>query len=161
MAILTNVGRAAWAAVIQDLPLFLAWGTGDAAWDTTAISPNLSDTALVAEVGRAIVTTSGFAEADDEGLIATPTGNYTLVAGPTPNLYLRFDFGFADAADQTIREVGLFINTTLVAGLPPGQRYFLPAQVDEPGTLLAVERFALPLSRSPLVRQQFEFVLVI
>lgn len=161
MAILTNVGRAAWAAAIKELPLFLAWGSGDVAWDTVAIPPALADTALVAELGRAVVTLTGFAEPDDEGAIETPTGNYTLVAGPTHNLYLRFDFGFADAVAETIREVGLYINTTVVAGLPAGQRYFLPAQIDEPGTLLALERFALPLERSPLVRQQFEFVLVI
>jgi len=161
MAILTSIGRAAWAAAINELPLHLAWGEGDAAWDVTAVSPGLDETALVAELGRTVVTTSGFAEPDDLGLIETPTGNYTLVTGPTPNLYLRFDFGFADAADKTIREVGLFINTVMVDGLPAGQRYFLPADIDEPGTLLAVERFELPLERSPLVRQQFEFVLVI
>lgn len=161
MAILTTVGRTAWAAAIKALPLHLAWGTGDAAWDTIPVAPLLGDTALVAEVGRVAVTTTGYAEVDAEGEVETPSGNYTLVAGPTNNLYLRFDFGFAAASDQVIREVGLFIGTTIVPGLPAGQTYFLPAELATTGTLVAVERFALPLVRSPLTRQQFEFVLVI
>jgi len=161
MAILTTIGRAAWAAVIKARPLHLAWGAGDAAWDTVLVPPELGDTALVAELGRASVTATGYAVADEAGAIATPTGNYRLVEEPTNNLYLRFDFGYAAASDAIIREVGLFINTTVMTGLPAGQTYFVPAELEEPGTLIAVERFALPLVRSPLTRQQFEFVLVI
>lgn len=161
MAILTTIGRAAWAAVIKARPLHLAWGAGDAAWDTVLVPPELDDTALVAELGRASVTATGYAVADEAGSIATPTGNYRLVAEPTNNLYLRFDFGYAAASDAIVREVGLFIDTTVVPDLPAGKTYFLPAEVESPGTLVAVERFALPLVRSPLTRQQFEFVLVI
>lgn len=161
MAILTTVGRTAWAAIIKTRPLHLAWGVGDAAWDTVPVPPDLGDTELVDELGRASVTATGYAVADEEGLIETPTGNYSLVEDPTNNLYLRFDFGFADASDDIVREVGLFIDTATIPGLPEGQTYFIPAELSSPGTMIAVERFALPLVRSPLTRQQFEFVLVI
>jgi hypothetical protein len=161
MAILTDVGRAALAQAIQNNALHLAWGTGDPDWDETPLPPLLADTDLVAEVGRAALHSSGYAIPDDDGLVETPTGRFTLVAGPTQHLYLRFDFGFADAADQVIREVGLFLGSTIEPGLPEGQRYFVPAEVTDPGLLLAVERFETPLVRSPLNRQQFEFVLTI
>jgi hypothetical protein len=161
MAILTNIGRAALAEAIQARSLHLAWGEGDPAWDTALVQPLLSDTALVAELGRAQVTQVGYAIPAEAGAIEAPTGRYDLVTGPTHDLYLRFDFGFADAANNSIREVGLFMGATMVAGLPPGQTYFEPAEVDDPGIMVSVERFASPLVRSPLTRQQFEFVLTI
>ena len=161
MAILTTIGRAALAEAVRARALHLAWGEGDPEWDSAGVPPLLSDTALVAELGRAQVKAAGFAVPAELGVIITPTGNYDLVTGPTNNLYLRFDFGYLDAADKLIRELGLFMDTTLVAGLPLGQSYFLPAEVDDPGILVAVERFAAPLVRSTLTRQQFEFVLTL
>lgn len=160
MAVLTTAGRIAMAVAIKARPLFLAWGTGDPAWDETPINESLEATALANEVGRVAVSVTGYATPDPLGIIEVPTGFFSLSEDPTNHLYLRFDFGFADAADQTIREAGLFIDSVIADGLPLGQRYFTPEEVVSPGSLAALEYFPAVI-RSPLVRQQFEFVLTI
>lgn len=160
MAILTTVGRAALAAAIRARTLHLAWGEGDPLWDSAPIPESLAATSLVAELGRASLTASDFVTPDPVGAIEVPTGFYTVSASPTNHLYLRFDFGFDDAADKTIRETGLYMDTVVASGLPAGQRYFTPAQVTSTGTLVALEYFS-GIVRSPVVRQSFEFVLTI
>ena len=148
------------AVAIKARPLFLAWGAGDPVWDQTPINESLEATELTQELGRVAVSVTGYATPDPLGIIEVPTGFFSLSDDPTNHLYLRFDFGFADAADQVIREAGLFIDSVIVEGLPLGQRYFTPAEVVSPGSLVALEHFPAVI-RSPLVRQQFEFVLTI
>ena len=160
MAVLTTAGRTAMAIVISERPLHLAWGTGDPAWGDQPTSESLEAVELTNELGRVPITETYFVVPDPEGLIEVPTGHFTRSISPTNNLYLRFDFGFADAADQVIREAGLYIDSVIVDGLPPGQRYFTPNEVAEAGILVALEHFP-GIVRSPLVRQQFEFVLTI
>lgn len=160
MAVLTTPGRVAMAQAIKARPLFLAWGTGDEAWDDAPMGESIAATALTAEIGRVAVSVTGYATPDELGIIEVPTGTFSLSESPTNHLYLRFDFGFADAADQVIREAGVFVDATVVDGLPAGQRYFEPDEVDDPGALLAIEHFPAVV-RSPLIRQQFEFVLTI
>jgi hypothetical protein len=160
MAVLVTAGRAAIAAIMKTRPLYLAWGTGDPVWDESPLTESIEATALTAELGRVAVSASGYAVPDELGIIEVPNGRFSWSEEPTNHLYLRFDFGFADAADQVIREAGLFIDSVMVTGLPPGQRYFEPEEIDDPGTLVALEHFP-GVVRSPLVRQQFEFVLTI
>lgn len=160
MAVLNTSGRTAMAVVLRSRPLHFAWGTGDPAWDDAPIAESLDATALVNELGRVGVTSSAFATPDDNGEVEVPSGRFTLGETPTNHLYLRFDFGFADAADQVIREAGLFIDTAVDAEVPAGQRYFTPDNLTDPGTLVALEHFPVVI-RTPLQRQQFEFVLKI
>lgn len=160
MAVLVSSGRAAFAAVLKARTLHLAWGSGDPGWDAAALPEPLSAEGLTNEIGRVPASATGFAVEDPDGPIETPTGRWSLVEDPTPNLYLKFDFGFADASDATIRETGLFMDSVIASGLPEGQRYFEPDEVVDPGTLVALEHFAA-FPRSPLIRQQFEFVLTI
>lgn len=160
MAVLNTSGRIAVAQAIKDRPLFLAWGTGDEAWDEAAIPESIDAVALENELGRVQVTVTGFATPNPLGIIQVPSGNFDISEEPTNHLYLRFDYGFDDASDQTIREAGLFMDCVIEEGLPAGQRYFLPDEVVDPGALVALEHFAAVV-RSPLVRQQFEFVLTI
>lgn len=160
MAVLNTSGRVAVAEALSVRPMHLAWGTGDPAWDETPVAESLDATGLTNELGRVQASVVGFAEPDEVGEILVPTGRFTASNTPTNHLYLRFDFDFSDAADQVIREAGVFLDSTIVNGLPPGQRYFVPAEVSSPGRLLAIEHFA-GVVRSPLVRQQFEMVLTI
>lgn len=160
MAVLNTSGRVAVAEALSVRPMHLAWGTGDPAWDETPVAESLDATGLTNELGRVQASVVGFAEPDEIGEILVPVGRFTASNTPTNHLYLRFDFDFADAADQTIREAGLFIDTSLISGLPEGQRYFIPSEVSSPGSLVALEHFT-GVVRSPLVRQQFEFVLTI
>jgi len=160
MAVLTTSGRAALATAIKDRPLHLGWGTGDPAWDANPIPEVLSTTELLNELGRVEATVIGYATPDENGEIQVPTGTFTASETPTNYLHLRRDFGFDDAPDADIREAGLFMDSVIVEGLPAGQRYFVPAEVADPGSLLALEYFPA-IDRSALVRQSFEFVLVI
>jgi hypothetical protein len=50
------------------------------------------------------------------------------------------------------------MDTVAAVGVPAGQVYLLPADVANPGTMLALERRA-PIVRSATTRQMFEFVL--
>lgn len=171
LATLTKTGRAAMAKAISLRPLFLAWGTGDPAWDAEGAElPSLVDAqTLLNEVGRRIPTIVGFVTPDDAGDIIIPKGmrtdgtvqesRYRKVEGPTPYLYVQTNYEFSDASNSVIRELGVFMDGVPVAGLPPGQRYFLPVEVADPGLLLAAQIFIPGINRSPAVRQVIDFVL--
>jgi len=162
VAIKTTSGRSAIAKAVlsQSATMFLAWGAGDVAWDADLGSYPVTDdmTALVAEVGRRMLTYACFATPDEGGELFTPSGNFTESADPTPYLFARFSFDTVDSPTATIREVGLFFYCTTVAGLPAGQKYFLPAQVEDPGILVAVERF-VGFARTSDATQNFGFVI--
>lgn len=172
LATFTRTGRAAIAKAIAARPLHLAWGAGDEAWDGLEENelPSLADReALFAEVGRRVITVKGYAAPDDEGGIVVPTGlmpdgsvqeaRYNLSEKPTPYLYFRINYDFADAAQEVIRELGIFIDTETNPDLPPGQQYFKPDELTSPGELLAVQIVRPSILRSPSVRQTIEFVL--
>jgi len=166
MAVLSTSGRTAIAVALAERTLHLAWGTGNASWDTTPVVEDIDATTLTAEIGRAAVAAAGYAIPLEEGEtptgddIETPTGWWRLSQTPTNNLYLRIDFGYGTGAGSTIREVGLFADTTVIGGLPPGQVYFEPDEVTDQGILVALEHFPA-LVLTDFVRQVFEFVLVI
>ena len=171
LATLTRTGRAAIAKAISARPLHLAWGIGDPAWDAEdAELPSLVDaTALFNEVGRRVPTSVGFVTPDDDGDIIIPKGRgtndsvqearYRRSDAPTPYLYVQISYEFKDAHSSVIRELGVFMDGVAVEGLPPGQRYFLPSEVAEPGLLLAAQILKPGINRSPSVRQVIDFVL--
>lgn len=160
MAILTNSGRSAFAAALMAKPIHIAWGSGDPAWDTTPVAVTTAATALDAEIGRRQVTIQKYCTPMVGGEIIVPTGEFTESLVPTSYIYLRFNFDFTDAPVASIREVGVFSDSTMVAGLPAGQRYFATGEVATPGTLVVIERIT-KFERSPSVRQSFEFVIEI
>lgn len=138
---LQDAGRIALAESFKAQPLHVAWGTGDAAWDSAPAPEPSNATALLAEVGRRTVTTVDYVTPDAAGTITMPTGEkFSVSAQPTPWLYVRCVFDFADADGHTIRELGLFVGTQTAAGLPAGQRYFTPAQVTSQGRLYLLNR---------------------
>lgn len=175
LATLTHQGRAAIAKAISEQPLHLAWGIGNPAWDTDRGNlPSLIDaTTLVNEVGRRLPNRIGFVEPDEAGEIVIPVSagaegavqeaRYRLVINgkPTPFLYIQTNYDYADASNVVIREMGVFMDTELVKGVPEGQRYFTPAEIQHEGLLLAVQIILPPINRSPSVRQTVEFVLPI
>lgn len=146
------------AESIMARPIHLAWGGGDAAWDTDPVPETVNDEALVDEIGRRLVSQARYCSPDETGEIIVPTGRFTESSTPTRHIYLRFNFDFDDAPAATIREVAVFVGTQADAGLPPGQMYFEPENVVDPGTLLVIERMQ-KFDRSPSVRQSFEFVI--
>jgi hypothetical protein len=174
MATLTHSGRAGIALAIVSRPLHLAWGSGDPAWDELgddALPSLVERNALYNEIGRRMVSSAGFVLPDPEGGIAIPVGvhpdgtvelaRYSQTADPTPYIYVRVNYDFEDASNATIRELGVVMDTVLQEGLPPGQMYFTPGQLADPGRLLAMQIQRPSVQRSPAVRQTIEFVLPI
>ena len=174
LATLTKTGRAAIAKALAARPIHLAWGSGNPEWDgEDAELPSLvGATALVQELGRRTPATIGFVEPDDAGDIVIPVGvgasgevqeaRYRQVSpGPTPYLYVRTNYNFEDASAAVIREIGVFMDTQIKNGLPAGQRYFRPDELEEAGLLVAVQIIKPSINRSPSVRQTIEFVLPI
>jgi len=169
MAILTQSGRAAMAASLTTRPIHLAWGTGDPAWDSQPEPESTLATALVNEIGRRTLTLWQFVVPDANGAITVndvddPSINLSFSPSPnnepTNHLYLLFNFDFDDAPAATIREIGIFLGTVTDPALPPGQRYFTPDQIVDPGILLALERIPF-FNRQPSIRQTFEQVITI
>lgn len=178
IATLVDQGRAGIAFAISQRPLHIAWGVGDPAWegagDLTAITlPSLMKwTSLTAEVGRRSPTILGFVEPDLDGEIVIPVavgtdGNVQerryrrAIPGPTKFLYMKANYEYSDAANVIIREAGVFMDTVVNPDLPPGQRYFTPAEVVSPGLLLAAQIISPSITRSPAIRQFIEFVIPI
>lgn len=161
MAVLQDRGRALLARLIAEQSIYLAWGRGLPAWDGAAEPEPTTAAALVDEIGRRRATAVQYVLPDAAGEVELPDGSrYTVSSEPTKWLLLRWTFDYADAAGETVRELGVFISGTVVAGLPPGQRYFTPDQVATPGELYTLERFA-GWVRNPNTRQVQEVVLPI
>lgn len=159
MAILTKSGRVAIANAISKLPLHFAWGTGDGSWITPP-AENANATALMAEVGRRVASLWQFVVPDAAGTIIVSTGKFIPSPGnmPTSHLYVEANFDFEDAPGAEIREVALFSGTTLIGGLPSGQKYFAPPEVDDPGIMVYLENIT-PIYRSPAVQENFRTVI--
>lgn len=158
MPILTKSGRVVIAESIAQRAIHLAWGTGDGVWTTTPPSENPDATALQAEVGRRVATEVAYVNPDAGGDIVLPTGTFSRSVTPTRNLYVRTAFDFAEASSSAIREIGIFVGTVTNVGLPPGQQYFTPGQITNPGRLLHLENKAA-IYRSPAIRESFEVVI--
>lgn len=159
MAVLQDRGRIALAGAVAALPIYLAWGRGLSAWDGATPPEPTDATTLVDEIGRRLVTAWQYVRPEPTGEIELPDGtSYTVSAQPTKWLHLRWTFDYADAANEDVRELGIFLGGTLVEGLPAGQRYFTAAQVLAPGELYTLERFE-KWKRNPSTRQVQEMVL--
>ncbi|NSX82965.1 hypothetical protein GOM44_00145 [Wolbachia endosymbiont of Atemnus politus] len=223
MSILTQSGRAAIAASIKEQPIHLAWGSGDANWESNhkvenSFTPDgkitldhhaiknvkvftgetiyrsgvdytvdrgviqrtenssivaggtvtieytqdtppeaLTSKKLLNELGRRTVDEVLFCSGDENGELVTPSGRFKSSDVPTNNLYLKFTFDFTDAANQVIRELGVMVGTRVKKNLPPGQRYFEPKDIEDPGILLVLEH-TVPLIRTAATRETFSFV---
>ncbi len=160
MAILTQSGRTAIAQSVKNQVIHLAWGQRDVASDdfSEIVPEDPTQTALIREVGRRVVDEVSYCVGDDEGELVTPTGRFSRSEVPTNNLYIETKYDFTDAAEYTIRELGLFVGTVTDPELSPGQKYFLPTDIIDPGILLLLEH-SVPLIRSAATREQFCFVI--
>lgn len=158
MAILTTSGRIALATAIKGSTLHLAWGSGEAEWDTTQPREPRSATALTNEIGRRKVNVVEYCTPQGDGDIVMLGARFAKSDTPTANLHLRTDFDFNDGLGETIRELGVFVNTQILPNRPAGQTYFLPADLQSPGTLLAID-YITAIRRGVGARQTFDFVI--
>lgn len=158
MPILTKSGRVVIAESIQSRPVHFAWGSGDGVWTTTVPAEDPDATALQNEIGRRTADEVSFVVPDAGGSIVLPTGNFSASPTTTRYLYCKTKFLFGDASSSVIRELAIFVGSTMVGGLPGGQRYFVPAEVASPGRMLHLENFQ-PIYRSPAIEENFEVVI--
>ncbi|MDX5488376.1 MAG: hypothetical protein O7150_06410 [Wolbachia endosymbiont of Andrena praecox] len=112
---------------------------------------------LLNELGRRTANEVLFCTGDENGELVTPSGRFRPSNVPTNNLYLKFTFDFTDAANQVIRELGVMVGTKVKKGLPTGQRYFEPKDIEDSGILLVLEH-TVPLIRTAATRETFSFV---
>ena len=157
MAILTESGRVVIAESLSLRAIHVAWGLGDGAWEAPP-DELAGATVLQSELGRRTADEIAFVTPDPEGNIVRPEGNFSRSVTPTNHLYVVVRFEFTEAPSGVIREGGVFVGTVPVGGLPPGQNYFLPAEVANPGRLLHLENLA-PIFRSPAIRESFDAVI--
>lgn len=161
MSVLQDRGRIAVARLVAAQPIYLAWGRGRPAWD--AGGPEAEGTkhaGLISEIGRTVASSVQYAKPDEAGPIELPDGTrYSVSAEPTQWLYVRWDFSYADAAGETVREVGVFLGGAVAAGLPAGQRYYPAAQVTAPGDLYTLEHLADPFKRSGTTLEGQDYIL--
>ena len=159
MATLPMSGRAAIASAISKLPLHIAWGSGDGAW---LVPPPESSTAtsLIAELGRRTATQWLFVVPAAVGSISVSSGKYNPSPGnaPTRHLFVSVDFDYTEAGSSVVREVAIFSDTVVQAGLPPGKAYFTPGEVTNPGLMVYSENL-VPIFRNPQTTENFSVVI--
>lgn len=158
MSIMTHGGRTALAYAMQQQPIYIAWGRGLEAWDSAPERENRNAVALRHEVGRIKAQTVQFCTPAEDGPIIVIGGRYRQSDIPTPHLHIRGHFEMDDGLGEVIRELGLFMGTQLKTGLPKGQRYFQPNDVQERGALLAIDHIT-PITRGVGAQIAFDFVI--
>lgn len=156
MPSLIKSGRVAIAESIKARAIHLAWGSGDDLWSSPP-DVNVEATSLLNEVGRRTPDEVSFVTPDPLGPIVVSHGKFSLSLTPTRHLYVRVAFDAADAPTAAIRELGLFVGSVMLPGLPGTQKYFTPSQVQDPGRLFHLEHRA-PIYRFPNIRESFDIV---
>ena len=162
MAILTYTARIALVEYLFARPIHLAIGKGLEAWDAKPAPPDYEATGLVHELGRKKLTRAFFVNEDDNGEIDMPGGmRYSYSENPTRQLFLHFMFNFGEGIQETIREVGVFINTKTKSGLPENQTYFTPDQITEKGRLIMLEHLETSDTFTPSKKGSYGTILTI
>ncbi|EIW6162705.1 hypothetical protein MF451_003702 [Salmonella enterica subsp. enterica serovar Saintpaul] len=160
MAILVQDGRIAVAHAIQAQDIYLAWGRGQATWDSATNPPDPQTTihGLVDEIGRRKANQVQYCErVNSGGSIFVGQNQFNVTTTETNFLYIRVAFDYPDAAGEPIRELGVFVGAVLKPTADP-TKYLLPTDFSDVGRLLVAENIQ-KLQRSADVRQQFEFVI--
>ena len=159
MATLTQSGRAGLAASVKDRDIYIGIGSGATSWDSSgAPAESTTATSLLNAVGYRVTSQKDFVVADAAGSISLPSGRFEVSQTQTSQLYLRFTLDFADAATETVRETAVFLDASPNSGLPAGQVFFAPSDMQTTGTLYLIEHVPA-IIRTSATRETFEFVL--
>jgi hypothetical protein len=137
MTVVPISGRKAIALALKARTMHMAIGTGDGSWTTPPPIPG-SVSALQNEVGRRLVSEVSYVMPDATGDLAFSGILYSRTATPTNQLIAVANFTDGEASGEVIREIGIFIDTERVSGVPIGQQWLIPAEVESPGVLYAI-----------------------
>ena len=160
MAVLQVNGRKLLAKALAAMPVHVAWGRGDGAWDAPPVTPS-DRTNLMSEIARRVATEVSYVVPATEldGEIELPGKVfYKRSAEPTSTLCVRAVFALEEATGEKVREVGVFFGSVAKANVPPGQRYLTPDQLENQGEMYACE-FRSPVLRSGTVKGVEEIVI--
>lgn len=158
--VLQESGAIALAKAVFALPIHIALANGNPAQDGQSLAEIVAGTpsnanGVQSEVGRRRATVA-YVSPDPAGTISVwdfatqLTRTYSVSATPTRWLWVRATFESTEGVGQPIREVAIFVGGTVDAALPPGQQWFTPDQVTNPGDcyqLARMERVTLDGSR--------------
>ncbi|WP_322997517.1 hypothetical protein [Castellaniella sp.] len=127
--------------------------------------PDLTTQALVSETGRvsvgAVQYVVPFDEAEDAlSFVIVDGSKYALVAGPSRTLLFTAHLSATDGVGDPIREYALFSRCAVDPDLPPGQSYFEPHLIADPGTLV-VSRFRTPVPHDGTVGLDMSIIIEI
>ena len=123
-------------------------------------SENPAATDLISRQLNKVCLTKSFVSVDSAGSISVGGVKYSQVVGPTRYLYVAVWLEPTDYPNGIIREVGVFINPTLHAGLPEGQLTFSPSQITAPGTLVLVANYPT-IVRNAATRALFDHIIAL
>ena len=161
MAVLTNSARVFLAQSILARPIYLAIGAAYD-WGTTPDAVDYQATSLINEIGRKKLTRAFFVTEDEDGEIDMPGGQrYSYSEAPTRQIYLHFMFDYGEGLADAIREVGVFIDTQVKAGLPEKQTFFTPDQLEAPGTLILLEHLEVVDTFTPNKKGSYGTILTL
>ena len=160
MQVLQQNGRKLLAKALMAMPVHVAWGRGDGAWNNAPATPS-EQVALLDEIGRRLATEVAYVvpatEAESE--IEMPGAqHYKRSAEPSAFLYVRATFSFEEAQGETVRECGVFFGSVALAAVPAGQRYLTPDQLWSVGEMYSLE-YRSPVLRSGTVKGHEEIVI--
>jgi len=114
---------------------------------------------LYQEFGRRRFTAQTYAYEDPiNGTIDANETKWSLTETPTRHLYLQFKFDSSEAPAEILYQLGIFMNSTLIGELPADQRYFVPAEITDPGTIFMAENIK-PVARNNATREMFEYII--
>ena len=167
MSVMPTSGHIALAELIKAQPLHVAWGPGDGTWVAPVPAEDINDTEIIGELGRRTATVVHYvepvappADEDDAAFVQVPgKGWYQITATPTKYLLVIAQFGFGEEPTATIRQTAVFVGTQIAVGLPPGQRYFTPAEVQFKGRMLQLQNLPEPIPRDSEYRTRFTHLL--
>ncbi len=160
MSIITYAGRSAIAEAILKQPIHLAIGDGGGDWGESPPQLDYDATALMREIGRKALHRGFFVYPDVDGEFVLPGDRkFTASLTPTRHLYLQFLFDYNEGIEAYVREIGIFIGTTVKPGLPGTQTFFTPDDIEKPGTLLFLNYPKDPEKYNPTKRGGYEQVL--
>lgn len=161
--LLTRAARIAIATSIKNKDLFLAVAAGDEEWGPNPPFPSINAIATTtAALAFKRITHKVYCAPDPvEGTIVTPSGaKFKPVFEPTEHLYLKCVLEADEVPQLTYRELAIFMDSVMDSQLPPGQNLFMPADVVDAGTLVALQRRDV-IIRQPEIREIYHTVITI
>ena len=149
------------AKKMMESPIHLAWGTlptgFTGTWTDVATVPNPTDTRLIKEVGRRLVTIKKYVVADPNGEITTTQGNFTESRTPTRTIFIQINHDVTDASDQTIYQIGLFVDTKAKSG-KDNKPWLSPDEIEDQGYMITLANIA-PIIRNAATKEVRQLVL--